>query len=61
MEVERISKEALHASIDPATTIATCMLKFEGGVCADHGAQRSPHHNSSVQAADEASAAASRQ
>ena len=33
IEVERITKEELDASIDPDTTTARCVLESEGGVC----------------------------
>jgi hypothetical protein len=33
IEVERISKDELDASIDPETTTANCVLESEGGVC----------------------------
>ncbi len=33
IEVERISKDELDASIDPETSSANCVLESEGGVC----------------------------
>ena len=33
IEVERITKAELDASIDPDTTTARCVLESEGGVC----------------------------